>query len=259
MSNESNGESRFVLRRASFQLVRRFAAGFGISVRRVQSSEGLDPFVDALKLARPQAGEAIIDVGANCGQTIQIIRRHFPDVPIHAFEPVHESFEVARRRAGQFRDVKLVNAAVGAVRSNVVIYSNGTSELVSLRDVLPGHGKVANSIEILPLDTYALESGIENIYLVKTDTEGFDLDVLKGAATLLKQGKIKFILTEVGFTPRDERHSFLSDITQALEEHNYTFAQLYDVAGFWHLKPYKCTYANALFVRRDLLQNKSGM
>jgi hypothetical protein len=139
----------------------------------------------------------------------------------------------------------------------VVIYSSGTSELVSLRDVSSSDGKVANLVEIMPLDAYALEAGIEMIYLLKTDTEGFDLDVLKGAATLLKQGKIKFILTEVGFTPNDERHTFLSDVTRTLEEYNYTFANLYEIAGYWHLKRYKCTFANALFVRRDLLRIKT--
>lgn len=254
MNNKSNGESGIMLRTASFQLLRRVAARFGISVRRTKSSEGLDPFVDVQKLAKPRAGETIIDVGANCGQTIQTIRRYFPHAPIHAFEPVCESFEMAKLQVGQLPAVKLVNAAVGAGRSKVVIYSTGTSELVSLRDTLYSEGKAANSVEILPLDAYALESGIETVYLLKTDTEGFDLDVLKGAAALLRKGKIKFILTEVGFTPKDERHTFLSDVTRFLEEHNYTFVNLYEIAGFWHLRPYQCTFANALFVHRDLLK-----
>jgi FkbM family methyltransferase len=239
---------------SSFQLVRRFADRFGLSLRRAQSSEGVDPFMDALKLAKPEVGDAIFDVGANCGQTIQILRQHFPHAPIHAFEPIGESFETARRRSSELQNVKLVNAAVGAARSKVVIYSTGTSELASLRDISSSNGKVANSVEIIPLDAYTSESNIKNIYLLKTDTEGYDLDVFKGAEALLKQGKIKLILTEVGFTPKDERHTYFPDVTRVLEEHNYTFANLYDIAGFWHLKPYQCTYANALFIRRDLLK-----
>jgi FkbM family methyltransferase len=242
-----------MLLRTSFKVVRKVAAKFGISVRRQSSSEGLNAFADMSKIALPAMNETILDVGANCGQTIQEIRRNFSTAPIHAFEPILASYETAKRRVGGFRDVTLVHAAVGAQRSCAVIYSNGTSEVASLRDTSPSLNKVANPVTVIPLDEYCAHSDIQSIYLLKTDTEGFDLQVLEGASKLIQQQRINFILCEVGFSKSDETHTFFPEVVRTLAACDYVFAHMYDIEGFWHLKRFGYTYANALFTRKDLL------
>ncbi|MBC7927997.1 MAG: FkbM family methyltransferase, partial [Bryobacteraceae bacterium] len=66
---------------------------------------------------------------------------------------------------------------------------------------------------------------VEDISLLKTDTEGFDLDVLQGAESLLSAGRVFLVLVEVGFSDQDAGHTSFSAVRQLLED--------FDVIGFY--------------------------
>lgn len=56
------------------------------------------------------------------------------------------------------------------------------------------------------VDQFSLENQIERIDPFRIETEGFDLEVVKGAQTILSDGQVFFVLGEVGFHPGDPRH-----------------------------------------------------
>jgi FkbM family methyltransferase len=80
------------------------------------------------------------------------------------------------------------------------------NELSNSCGALPGE-----LITIRTLDSFWAEQNINNIDLLKTDTEGFDLEVLKGAEAMLRAQQIQFILAEVTFHPKNShtRPSFI--------------------------------------------------
>ena len=49
---------------------------------------------------------------------------------------------------------------------------------------------VAHQVEVTTLDEFAVRHGIERIAFLKIDTEGFDVNVLRGARQLLAEGRI---------------------------------------------------------------------
>ena len=49
------------------------------------------------------------------------------------------------------------------------------------------------------VDLYVEKEEIRKVELLKTDTQGFDLEVLKGAHLSIKSGKIANILIEINF------------------------------------------------------------
>jgi FkbM family methyltransferase len=231
--------------------LRRALDAQGIYIRRSSAFEGLDPYRDLAKLRKPAPGEVAFDVGANCGQTVLAIRGVHAGLPIHAFEPVAASLFEAQRATADLLQVTWVQAAVGAQAGQVTIHSHGVSQLASLRDTEPDEGSVANEVPLITLDAHAQAHGIEAVHLLKTDTEGFDVGVLQGAAQLLSSGRVAAVLCEVGFSATDRSHSAFTDVSQLLEAHGFVFAALYDQPGFWHLRQFGCTFGNALFVRPD--------
>lgn len=49
------------------------------------------------------------------------------------------------------------------------------------------------------VDAFCAEQGIEHIDLLKTDTEGYETSVLRGANSMFEQGRIDFDLAECDF------------------------------------------------------------
>ena len=54
-------------------------------------------------------------------------------------------------------------------------------------------------IETRTLDEYCLEKKIDNIYFVKIDVEGHEINTLKGAAKMIHEKKIKMIQFEYNY------------------------------------------------------------
>ena len=129
-----------------------------------------------------------LDVGSNCGQTVLAIRNAFPALPVHGFEPIAESLRLARVQCAEARaNVTLVQAAVGAESGEVTLYSSGASQLASLRRHRAATRLGGQQMPLITLDDYASTNAINSVLLLKSDTEGFDMAVLRGAERLLAQ------------------------------------------------------------------------
>ena len=66
--------------------------------------------------------------------------------------------------------------------------------------------------------------------MLKIDTEGFDLEVLKGAAAMLKRGAISFVYFEFNDIQPDENSAggALAPIDEFLRRHQYRFITSYN-------------------------------
>ena len=76
------------------------------------------------------------------------------------------------------------------------------------------------SVQTQTLDNFCLEKKINNIDVLKIDTEGNELNVLKGAKKLLEQNKINIIYTEIS----ESKKKFLekeNSITDFLNSYNF--------------------------------------
>lgn len=103
-------------------------------------------------------------------------------------------------------------------------------------------------VTITTLVSFCAEQNISRIELLKTDTEGSDLEVLKGAEAILRSKEIRFILTEATLHPNDGYHTSFFHATEYLSGFGYYFVDLYDHA-FASSSPTRppLDYCNALF------------
>ena len=151
--------------------------------------------------ARFQGG-VLLDVGANHGAYARLLHVLAPNARILAFEPHPTTFAVLRDRMADMPAVSLINKAVGDSAGQLTLYdfrfSDGSTQasLSEAAIALYSDDIVAHSVECPTIDDFMAESGIERIDLLKIDTEGHDLSVLKGARLALRDRRIGLIQFE---------------------------------------------------------------
>ena len=57
-----------------------------------------------------------------------------------------------------------------------------------------------HNTSVVTIDEFVKDRGIDEVHLLKIDAEGAELDVLKGASTLIEEGRVKAIQFEIGGT-----------------------------------------------------------
>jgi FkbM family methyltransferase len=182
----------------------------------------------ALGLAR--GGEVhVADIGANVGRwsrsmiTAASGTGRAADLRLHAFEPDASAYaRLARALDGAPAMLSPVAVSDRDGRSalHVVAPAAGTNSLH------PAPGATAgDSVPTVTLDSYAARRGVPGFVLVKIDTEGHDLTVLRGAGTLLAGHRIAVAQFEYNHRWVFAR-AFLRDAFEFLAGHGYRVGKL---------------------------------
>ena len=185
-----------------------------------------------LSLSAPGCKISVIDIGANLGRWSTAMVEaadadgRSADLDLHAFEPsayTFSEFETALAGTG----VKAHQKALGDKEETCLLHTTKPGAgSHSLHD-RPGRPLAtgAEEISITTLDSYVMESSIGHLALVKVDTEGHDLAVLRGASGLLASRRISVVQFEYNHRWVFSR-SFLSDAFELLEPHGYRIGKL---------------------------------
>ncbi|MGY2048055.1 FkbM family methyltransferase [Methylobacterium sp. JK268] len=157
-------------------------------------------------MLRQRAVDLVIDVGANEGQFGRFLRREVGYTGrILSFEPVSATFARLAETAAGDPNWQVVNAAAGSSPGTLTINIMRESVFNSFRrpddaNVFSDLNQVVGQEEVAVhrLDAYLPENGIaaRSIFL-KADTQGFDLEVIRGAAGAI--GTVQAVQTELSF------------------------------------------------------------
>ena len=137
-------------------------------------------------------GTILMDIGANIGDwtaraTAELARQGMPG-HVHAFEPTASTFTCLTNRFGSNNQVTCNHIAlsdrVGVAEFFVVGEQAGTNSLVK------ADGASTESVNTETFDGSLAEQKIDHVLFVKSDTEGHDFNVLKGASESLRLGKV---------------------------------------------------------------------
>jgi FkbM family methyltransferase len=216
---------------------------------------GTDLFLDLENLSKNDF-KIVFDVGANVGQTATTYAINFPKARTFSFEQVKASYNKLKENTFGLKNVKCFNIALGSKlsRRNLVLNPDPTCVKNSLKPNLENKDVDADSqlIEIDTIDNFIVEQKLDSIDFLKIDTEGWEIEVLKGGLKTITQNKIKLILCEVGFTVENQRNTPFNELNDFLNDNNFVFYGLYDISLI-QLKKYT-HYANALYVNREYLK-----
>jgi FkbM family methyltransferase len=196
----------------------------------------------------------LFDVGANVGKIARLLRSTFPDAVVWAFEPNPDAFKKLQE-ATSASGVQVVPKGVGAVPGTDSLYLPEGDEVWEGANVHPEmmrdryRMKKVRSVpfEIVSLDDFCADQGVDRIDFLKIDVEGLELEVLRGAARMLAEGRLGIIQFEFGECDIFSR-VFLRDFYQLLT--GYRFARLCS-AGLLDLGPYR--YENEIFRHQNII------
>ena len=141
----------------------------------------------------------VFDVGANEGNYARLVRAYSKDAVIYCFEPHPATF---KKLVENNKDLNTNNHnfAVGSKAETLVLYdyaaSDGSSHASLYQEVLESIHKaetVKHDIPVIALDEFVSSHKIHKIDLLKIDTEGHELEVLKGLTSLISAKKIAMI------------------------------------------------------------------
>lgn len=227
------------------RLGKKLLRNIGIDIRFVPEL-GFDAYDDMRKLV---AGERplVFDVGANRGQTIERIRRTFAEPVIHAFEPGRDTFAELERRMTGVPGLHLNNVALGARAESRTFFDTDPPDMSSLlQPSVDAWGEIKEQypVEVTTVDDYCAARGIERIDILKSDTQGFDLDVLKGARRMTDRRAIHLIFMEITFSDMYKDSPRFDEIYAYLADRRFAFVSFYD---FYYQRG-RAGWTDALFV-----------
>ena len=140
----------------------------------------------AASIFRKYPGMTVIDVGANVGDTIAVVKSAV-DVPVIGIEGDATSFAYLQKNTGQFSHVSVVKTFLGerSQQATVNMDKSGWNNTI-----IPD-AKGNEQITLKSLDDVITEGGFNNaeIKLLKVDVEGFDTIVLRGASRIIEKHK----------------------------------------------------------------------
>jgi FkbM family methyltransferase len=174
-----------------------------------------------------------IDIGANVGDSVAILRRlaHFP---ILCIEGDRAFIDVLSRNAKQFDAVTIAPCYVGEDNVTITAKSTGiagTAHLVSSDDLTGQADTALENIEVHKLSS-VLNQHRQFLQpkMVKTDTDGFDGKILRGATDVLRSAKpVVFFEYDPFFLAQQDDNGVA--IFALLAGHGYAGLIIYDNFG----------------------------
>ncbi|MDJ0508193.1 MAG: FkbM family methyltransferase [Crocosphaera sp.] len=195
----------------------------------------------------------IFDVGANVGQSIENFRGVFPKCTIHSFEPSPRTFEILKQKAPKLENLYLWNYALGSSCKSMNFLENSSSTMSSFLPISEyGWGKVIKEtlVEVKTIDQFCEDKGIEHIDILKSDTQGFDLEVFKGAEKTIQANKIGLIYFEIIFSDMYKNLPSFSEIYDFLISRDFLLVTFYK----FHYQKNLASWTDALFVHNSYIQ-----
>ena len=167
--------------------------------------------------------KTIIDVGANRGDYSKASNFYFPHAIIYAFEPILNKLN----KLNSIPNVKVFSLGLWDANDKAMFnipkeYDLGSSflEIGDESFIHKEPGKISyKKIEIKRKRFDSLDIKIEKPCLLKIDTEGSELNVLKGFGNKLKD--VDIIQLEVNFQENFKNQPKLSDLIKYLEDFGF--------------------------------------
>lgn len=181
------------------------------------------------RYAKP--GAVVFDVGANVGQYSLLASKLVgPGGRVYAFEPSPDVLVKLQHHLeiNHADNVVLTRKAVADSNGTARFYPANENSNQGVGSLLPaeeyrGQIRTNDSIEVdvITLDGFCDEHGIDHIDLLKIDVEGYDLDVLKGAEKVLARSPDIVILAEVEPMNLVQRGLTHGDFVQYMAERGF--------------------------------------
>jgi len=200
-----------------------------------------------------------LDVGANAGTYTRQLLGVAPSAQVHCFEIAPEIFERLKVALREFANAKLNPVGLSDREGTLdLTYVPGAPNISTVHEPLVascwGFAHQTVSVPVTTGDKYVRDLGVAHIDVLKIDTEGHELSVLKGFAATLEAGKVSLIQFEHGSVHISSR-TLLRDFYQLLSPFSFAIGRLHprcvDFKEYDHREDEQFRMGNYIAVQRS--------
>ena len=211
----------------------------------------------------------VIDVGANIGQTLEAFLRWWPSAHCLSLEPLPDAFAQLQGASSKYSArAEAINCGVSSSPGKLTLNGSKTQstnssfhKLNKSAETVQAHRGLRatpSNLELGSEDSYVVEVSVEKldsvltssknkstawfnengVDILKIDTQGWELEVLRGATEVLKRTKV--VLTEWQFDdiygqppPIHQLDKILSDAGFRLWDISHIYKDLKTMRTFW--------------------------
>lgn len=216
---------------------------FGVEIKKLDKELKNNITFDKIYQSSFKKNPVIFDIGANRGQSIERFNKIFAEPVIHAFEPNYDEYIKLYKLYGNKKNIYLNNFAIGEknyFKNFNISHKSDTSSFYKFKNQSKWILKRAKDFKISPkkfikktvktkiitLDKYCSLNKIENIDILKVDTQGYEANVLQGAKKILKRNLISALEIEIILDNVYEIYNSFTDIEKNLVKNNYRLVAL---------------------------------
>lgn len=170
----------------------------------------------------------VLDIGVADGETSLLFAKSFKNINIYGFEPIPTAFKLAQEKLKKFPNVVLNNLALSSKIGTEKFYVTNNSDSSSLlAPTAIGYENVSlsSTIEVQTsiLDKEAKD--LNNITLIKLDTQGTELIILQNGLETLK--KTRFVLAEMSIPRQYENACQYYELDEFLRMQGFILVGLF--------------------------------
>lgn len=233
--------------------------GMGVLNYKNDKLSGEDFFIK--KISKMLNGSIVIDVGANIGNYSNRIRNSAKDAKIYSIEPHPTTFKKLKSQSFE-HNYSAFNIAFGDTDGELQLYDyeskDGSSHASLYQGVFSEIHKsdsVSHSVQVTTLDAFVKNHDIDEITLLKIDTEGNELKVLLGAKQLITNKLVDVIHLEFNEMNVFSRVFFhdLQDILRGYCMYRMLPSGLLKLSNYSPILYEIFAYQNIVAIRKDKL------
>ena len=218
------------------KLIKKMINSMGYNINKFNNEIKNINFDELLK-EKIQNNPVIFDVGANSGQSIMKYKKIFQNPTIHSFEPIKKEFELISTRFGNDKNIFLNNFALGdkaEFKELNVTAKSSNSSFIKIKEgtewldrrskdkkTSPQKYSEVQKVKIETLDQYCRDKKIDQIDLLKIDTQGYEDKVLLGSQETINKNKVNVIIVEIMFDNVYEKYFSFSDIEKFIKPSDF--------------------------------------
>lgn len=211
-----------------------------------------DEVADLSCLWRSKDPQVILDVGANVGFMTWQFSKIFKNAIIYSLEPDPVAFQVLKARQGKNPRVRIFPIAASdreGILSFVQRQASCTSSLLDSAKVDEADDAKSIQVKATTIDHFCAEQSLRHVDFLKIDTEGADLQVLRGAAGMLESGSIDVVMAEALFMPTYQGQAMFDEIAAFLRHHGFCIFNVY-IGG--ETKHGQARFGNVIYMNQKM-------
>lgn len=232
----------------------------GLGVLNYQNGHISGEFMFLRQCLKSKDNPIVLDVGANVGGYSRDVVGINPSATIFAFEPHPRTFERLVSNIEHHRNIIPFNYAIGDRSGRQMLYDrrsgSGTVHASIYREVIESihqDESTGYEVNVITLDEFIEEKRLACVDLLKIDTEGYELNVLKGGTNAIRSRifkAIQFEFNEMNVVSR----VFFKDFIELLPQYQFHRILPGGLQRIDHYSPVRCelfAFQNIVAVLRE--------